>query len=999
MNIEVEDKELLIENDNGTVVIVPKEKSSWVRKKIEEGCFECVDNYISTLPVYDSKVKKAQSGVKIPLYGGQLNNVTVIGKRTNAPLNLSIESVPYLENLNGLKFGVTKESENRSLYTPTKSTNKDATYFDIDLSNLPDEIKNGDLEHILYLSQNRKPIKFNDGTEYITDFGIDENDRKYISFYRKDGNFLNDLFGSSKEYYNRYYIDDKYDKVLVNNLRADVLAAYLEWYEDKNRVNKYVGGYGKEKDFIPLTQGRYNTGRIPTKMIDEFYKVAKKEGVDIYDLLSVAGRESTFKGYNIPNDKVEKDNKMYVISGWDLANKYNPKSFVDYLADLKLPFIKTTKNFHGVFNEVTNEKVFHKYIKDNPTVALDYMAYVRKVPKPDYGEYDPYVELARMIKNDQMHKYNPGDPDYQNKLAKEKELLLKEKGIREYLDDKEKNFKGIKMEIIPTQLKEYGGRVKKFSLPEFDKFFEPVTAQSGKRIPAWNVTLPPWFDPRNWGVADYSDRKTRGEAYRDARKNGEKYFLYRGNKFNTKYDGTQEQQLKETGVTDERIHNRSTFEKRLTENIYPYSYEQMDERVWDAVVLNEKSDFRKLMDEDIDNYGDKNRLDALNLYSGIPQKYNSFKLSKYKPSIGSGKGTYYTFNEDGDDLFNILINESNYLNGYNFKPGLKEPVVDTDRMTMGTYTISTGEDDRGRYISFYDKWDIAPIDFGKPFEIYDRFYFRENPYYNNYLKAQEKYDMAWRRYEKENSPENKRKLDAARQEHLKSLYRKDKYIRQYYTDKELLNIDPAYRNFDVLSLQKELYNRGYDFPNSIKYDDKLDGVWGDETEAALKDYQEKNSENQQFTKEVKKPFKKKKTRRTKDPLEGIKLEMKQTQFKQYGGTVTHKLAAETPNGIDWFVFPTVDYKDGKWIGFKDNFEAYDYHKNNGTLMKLPNKNMALSYSENGLIKHNTPDTIEEGVFKGINQRNSKLPWVKRGLDPNGPTLTEEEYYNLINRKK
>lgn len=38
-----------------------------------------------------------------------------------------------------------------------------------------------------------------------------------------------------------------------------------------------------------------------------------------------------------------------------------------------------------------------------------------------------------MIKNNQMGRYNPGDPDYQNKLRREKELLLKEKAITEYL--------------------------------------------------------------------------------------------------------------------------------------------------------------------------------------------------------------------------------------------------------------------------------------------------------------------------------------------------------------------------------------------------------------------------------------------------------------------------------------------------------------------------------------------------------------------------------------
>ena len=189
-------------------------------------------------------------------------------------------------------------------------------------------------------------------------------------------------------------------------------------------------------------------------MLDEFYEIAKKEGVDIYDLLSVAGRETTFGGYDL-----NRDTKTDIISGWNLANDYIPKTFADYLADKKLPFIKTERTFHGYVNTVTDENKYLEYIKDNPIVVLDYLDYVREVPEPSYGKYNPYVELARMIKNKQMHKYNPGDPDYQNKLAKEKELLLKEKGIKEYLKNKENELLNIKMEMSPVEKKQYGDRI------------------------------------------------------------------------------------------------------------------------------------------------------------------------------------------------------------------------------------------------------------------------------------------------------------------------------------------------------------------------------------------------------------------------------------------------------------------------------------------------------------------------------------------------------------
>lgn len=43
---------------------------------------------------------------------------------------------------------------------------------------------------------------------------------------------------------------------------------------------------------------------------------------------------------------------------------------------------------------------------------------------------------------------------------------------------------------------------------------------------------------------------------------------------------------------------------------------------------------------------------------------------------------------------------------------------------MGQYTMDRGKDERGEYISYYDKWDLkGSVGVGKPLEIYDRIYF------------------------------------------------------------------------------------------------------------------------------------------------------------------------------------------------------------------------------------------------------------------------------------
>lgn len=94
-------------------------------------------------------------------------------------------------------------------------------------------------------------------------------------------------------------------------------------------------------------------------------------------------------------------------------------------------------------------------------------------------------------------------------------------------------------------------------------------------------------------------------------------------------------------------------------------------------------------------------------YLGIPKNKRKFKSSlvesKYRPTKGNNDETYYTIpivNKTKDELvkeaegLNIGDNKNtNALFGYN----------------MGTSTLGKGYDNRGEYVSYYDKWDINPF--------------------------------------------------------------------------------------------------------------------------------------------------------------------------------------------------------------------------------------------------------------------------------------------------
>jgi hypothetical protein len=52
VNVEVEGGELAIKNKKGDIVIIPKYKRTWVEQKIKEGCHQCIDEFVKTLPKY-----------------------------------------------------------------------------------------------------------------------------------------------------------------------------------------------------------------------------------------------------------------------------------------------------------------------------------------------------------------------------------------------------------------------------------------------------------------------------------------------------------------------------------------------------------------------------------------------------------------------------------------------------------------------------------------------------------------------------------------------------------------------------------------------------------------------------------------------------------------------------------------------------------------------------------------------------------------------------------
>ena len=76
------------------------------------------------------------------------------------------------------------------------------------------------------------------------------------------------------------------------------------------------------------------------------------------------------------------------------------------------------------------------------------------------------------------------------------------------------------------------------------------------------------LNPYNWGVEDYSKEKDFTKAYNSAKKTGEKEFMYKGKRYNTKYAGTPRQEVGTYGADGKPIHKLDQSHPAQV-NLYP----------------------------------------------------------------------------------------------------------------------------------------------------------------------------------------------------------------------------------------------------------------------------------------------------------------------------------------------------------------------------------------------------------------------------------------------
>ena len=170
--------------------------------------------------------------------------------------------------------------------------------------------------------------------------------------------------------------------------------------------------------------------------------------------------------------------------------------------------------------------------------------------------------------------------------------------------------------------------------------------------------------------------------------------------------------------------------RRLYHNLAPYGYTRTIARLESAIKNNTSHEF------DRRHKNDRDRQDIWAEYLGIPEEERKalfdsstsiLRDSQYSPTVGKEQNIKYkAISNPSEADVRDLIQHAEVL-----PIGKNKVVAGGIGHALGRYTIGHNYDNKGEYVSYYDKWDLNPfsnagedlsLGIGKPVNIYDRIY-------------------------------------------------------------------------------------------------------------------------------------------------------------------------------------------------------------------------------------------------------------------------------------
>lgn len=188
---------------------------------------------------------------------------------------------------------------------------------------------------------------------------------------------------------------------------------------------------------VPFKIGRMNTARVPSYLIDYAADVSEKQGTDPYKTLALMSRESTmgkFRDYITADGFLPRE----TVSAWNTGTKYEPMSVNNYLANRQTPGIKAKKSFHGWGYEVEDQEAAREAVNKGGQSLYD--SYVKTVQKTPTKTENDFELAVKWLKDKQdVSKYNPGDPKYNDMFWQDYQDLKKEPHLAEYLKKRKRS--------------------------------------------------------------------------------------------------------------------------------------------------------------------------------------------------------------------------------------------------------------------------------------------------------------------------------------------------------------------------------------------------------------------------------------------------------------------------------------------------------------------------------------------------------------------------------
>lgn len=232
-------------------------------------------------------------------------------------------------------------------------------------------------------------------------------------------------------------------------------------------------------------------------------------------------------------------------------------------------------------------------------------------------------------------------------------------------------------------------------------------------------------------------------------------------------------------MTNETAKGNYTWLDNRIHNLIPqFEYPNSPGVLWDAfksVITNKPLyDIRRNNASTEDekeinpNYGKGSGAgdELFNYALGYNGKLNYIESSSYKPSIGKDDNSKYFRIKDLDqqkfleNVYTEFKNDSSNINNKVVPWGMIPTTNPKNTHGLGSFGIGRGEDKNGKYMSYYDKYDFdVPMVndvLDRTPEIYDRVYYKDNPYNIQYNKIKSDQDSLWKTDIEEN---RKKSLD------------------------------------------------------------------------------------------------------------------------------------------------------------------------------------------------------------------------------------------------